>query len=655
MARKKKTLAEKLEDPTFKKYYLENRKKKREKPKETVAFLGPKFSFSYDAALEYNPDSELIPQQSIIEVFNAVAEERAETGIVPFQNIKGGEVIVTLESLLKYRQNYQINIVNSLMFNINMAIGGLGDPENVERIVSYSKGFEQCAEYLANNYPGADLIEVKSTADGPVRIRNGEFKNAAALASPNAFNAVDIPIWQEYVGDVKPNKTEFLLIQKGKTASPTGKRKKNRTTIAVIQTHRNPNYMLNALNLFRKNSVEVLEQFKRQIGTGLDKHFYHLGGHPEKDQNLVTVIESLENDLPFAGRVKVENLGSYRYEDFFPKKIINVGLIGGNKNRVDVLRQIFESSGYTVTSYLDELEGSNKNRGLTQEVLQSYRACAKKSNAIIIQPYQLELKEEEKIVRAIAPYIHNERLVVMSGKIQDGKEEIYRAWIRDQVYTEILDEVNHQEQSIDTKSPLKNFVRTYKNNIITEHEEKNSNEELATKLTDIHCGAVEYLGMNLLVKSSESDLSGKNIIFTYEPDVDQHNKAREFMEIFYGTGMAVTETTPKDHDIKTGYAKNLPTIMTRIAAGALPDDSTLSELCKFGSPDSVAVMQGMMSLLLNHNLDAHVQSLINFPNRQQYLQDLFEVARDTNVIGAQTNTGNRYHSALQKLADKEKQ
>ncbi|KAK4949194.1 prephenate dehydratase, partial [Elasticomyces elasticus] len=66
---------------------------------EVVAFLGPKASYTHQAALSYftSQDHDLEPQIAIEDVFAAVQSGAAINGVVPFENSTNGSVLFTLD------------------------------------------------------------------------------------------------------------------------------------------------------------------------------------------------------------------------------------------------------------------------------------------------------------------------------------------------------------------------------------------------------------------------------------------------------------------------------------------------------------------------------------------------------------------------------
>ena len=67
-----------------------------------IATLGPEGTFSHEAALKYNKKSKIIFTNTVRDVFDAVAEAKAECGIAPIENSVAGTVGQTLDCLMEF-------------------------------------------------------------------------------------------------------------------------------------------------------------------------------------------------------------------------------------------------------------------------------------------------------------------------------------------------------------------------------------------------------------------------------------------------------------------------------------------------------------------------------------------------------------------------
>ncbi|KAF2142714.1 uncharacterized protein K452DRAFT_307652 [Aplosporella prunicola CBS 121167] len=76
--------------------------------RDTVAFLGPRASYTHQAALDHFDQSthELRAEITIEDVFAAVQDGRVQCGVVPFENSSNGSVVFTLDLFSDLKARY---------------------------------------------------------------------------------------------------------------------------------------------------------------------------------------------------------------------------------------------------------------------------------------------------------------------------------------------------------------------------------------------------------------------------------------------------------------------------------------------------------------------------------------------------------------------
>ena len=66
-----------------------------------VAYQGERGAYSEDAVVRFFGDVELLPCRTIRDVFQIVAGDRADFGVVPVENSQAGSINETYDLLLK--------------------------------------------------------------------------------------------------------------------------------------------------------------------------------------------------------------------------------------------------------------------------------------------------------------------------------------------------------------------------------------------------------------------------------------------------------------------------------------------------------------------------------------------------------------------------
>ena len=73
----------------------------------SIGFLGPKGSYSYEAALKYkNENEEIVEFSTISKVIENLEKDNVERCIVPLENAIYGSVLDTMDAILEYQDIY---------------------------------------------------------------------------------------------------------------------------------------------------------------------------------------------------------------------------------------------------------------------------------------------------------------------------------------------------------------------------------------------------------------------------------------------------------------------------------------------------------------------------------------------------------------------
>lgn len=678
----------------------------------TSVYLGPEFTFSHMAARNFQPDQSFIPVDFIPDILRITAagemeyhgiKRKVDFGVVPFENIRGGEVVDTLEALLDWHKQGGLRIVASRKEDIEMTLGAIAPPEEIKVIYSHPKGLMQCRRNLSERFPNARQVPVSSTAKGAELA--AKEPNAGALASPAALEAYGLNSLGNFA-DEKDNITEFLLVQKDGTSLPSGKRKKNRTTIAVEQRHPLDDLPQRLRAICLEHGLTMMEPlYRRPTGTDMSKYYFHVPGHERDNPAINQLLAELSDTSGIGQWINVFNLGSYVYRDYFPPEIRNIGIIGAGKRREQVLRSFFEKLGYSVnitdaesqdrrterihaalTEICSEMgyrgrkddrvraedkellaamcerfgfEPNASKRGqaqepkskeaLSDELLERYRERARTSDAIVLHSYGLDEKDEMRLVKGIAEYVHSRKLLVVNSRYLAGKEEQYRAWIREEmerIIPRLVRKFSHTEDLPATS--LEKFVRSYMQSI------EGSEDQISKALVDIHCGGCQMVGMKLLVSPETSEIHGENVVFTSHQPVQARTIGREFMGIFYRSEFHVEEATPEQHDLYTGLATNIATLVSQITATTIQAKADFSTLMHFANPNARNLLAATV-MILSEDPENRVRSMVQYDDRQELFTRFDKAYREAVSIGSPPRTGGRLSGRLYELAAYAKQ
>jgi chorismate mutase/prephenate dehydratase len=232
-----------------------------------VAYLGPQGTFSHLAALRhFGQLSECVPCATIRDVFSAVARGEAAVGIVPIENTSEGIVTPTYDCLAAT----ELTLCGEVQLRISHhLLSRSGERGRVRRIASHPQPLAQCRRWLDRELPGAERVEVASTALA-ARLA-AEDDAVAAIASAIAAEEYGLRTIEAAIEDRRDNTTRFLVI--GRDApSPGG----NDLTSAVFTLRRDESGALwRLLEPFARCGVNLTSIQIRPIeGKPWEYHFF---------------------------------------------------------------------------------------------------------------------------------------------------------------------------------------------------------------------------------------------------------------------------------------------------------------------------------------------------------------------------------------------
>lgn len=217
-----------------------------EKP-TSVAFLGPKDTFSHMAALRvFGASAEYHPLPSFADVFTEVERKRIDYGVVPIESSTGGSVSDTLDLFI----NSNLKIINEVLLHITQNLLANCPLDQIRRVYSKDNALLQCRNWLRANLPGVELIEVSSTAEAARRA--SQEPQTAAIASKLAAQTYNLDIVAERIEDTPHNYTRFVVLGH-QIVQPTGDDK----TSLLVAIKDKPGALYNLLMPFAQAGVNL--------------------------------------------------------------------------------------------------------------------------------------------------------------------------------------------------------------------------------------------------------------------------------------------------------------------------------------------------------------------------------------------------------------
>jgi prephenate dehydratase len=178
-----------------------------------VGYLGPEGTFTHEAVLAAPEASafELLGLPTIYDVVMAVEDGRLERGLVPIENSIEGAVNVTLDALAL--ETTGVSIVGEVIQPISQCLIALATIpfDQVEVVVSHPQSIAQCARFIRESLPNAQVMTVSSTSEA-VRLAAEHGPGWVALGPRLAAAHHGCVLLREGVEDEPGNETRFVWL-----------------------------------------------------------------------------------------------------------------------------------------------------------------------------------------------------------------------------------------------------------------------------------------------------------------------------------------------------------------------------------------------------------------------------------------------------------
>ena len=192
-----------------------------------IGFLGPEGTFSHEAVLAAtaagtDDSAELVPLPTIYEAVVAVQDGRVDRALVPIENSIEGSVSATLDALAL--ETDRVAIIGETVHAISQCLIAPGPVtlDTVRVVVSHPHASAQCARFVREHLPGAEVVATSSTADA-VRLAAEHGDGWVALGPQLAAARYGCTVLRAGIEDRAGNETRFVWLAAGGTtpATPT--------------------------------------------------------------------------------------------------------------------------------------------------------------------------------------------------------------------------------------------------------------------------------------------------------------------------------------------------------------------------------------------------------------------------------------------------
>ena len=244
-------------------------------------------AYSHLAALEIEPNAEVIPCKTFDECFLKASSESGSRIVIPESNRITGNIGIEY-LIFKYRLN--IYAEHFLKIEHNLLGQQESTLEDIKDVFSHTQGLSQCSDFIKKN----NFIEHirADTAGSAEMISKKKIKSEAAIASSLSAKIYKLKILAPNIENEKSNATRFLIMGKEVYQPEFGK--KRYITSFLFKLKSKPAALYQSLGGFAINGVNLTKLQSYPEQNSFESYFFlcDLEGHIE-DPKVQKSLEEL--------------------------------------------------------------------------------------------------------------------------------------------------------------------------------------------------------------------------------------------------------------------------------------------------------------------------------------------------------------------------
>jgi prephenate dehydratase len=272
-----------------------------------VSYLGPEGTFTEDALNDAGGGAaiERLPAPTVHDAIAAVARGEADRALVPFENSIEGAVRATLDAIALDIDG--VTIVGEHDYPIRHSLIARRDTDldSIEVVISHPQASAQCARFIREQIPQAEVRAAPSTADAVRQVAESG-STWAALGAGAAAEIYGCVLLREGVEDVPDNVTRFVWIAPAGTEAEGSEPWKTSLVFSELgEDH--PGALVDALLEFSSREVNLTRIESRPLRRGLGRYMFFIDLEGNLEDELVA--EAIDGLRSKAESVRI--LGSY--------------------------------------------------------------------------------------------------------------------------------------------------------------------------------------------------------------------------------------------------------------------------------------------------------------------------------------------------------
>jgi 3-deoxy-7-phosphoheptulonate synthase len=262
------------------------------------AFSGKQGAYAEQAIGRYfDSDAEALSVDSFRGVFQAVADGRAEYGMIPIENSLAGSIYDNYDNLSNFED---ISIVGAIHLRIQHSLLGVKGAtlDTIKRVYSHPQGHSQCVKLLSEHNDW-EKIASSSTSTAAKFVADSKSVENAAIASSINSKYYDLEIIQEGIEDDPRDYTRFVVIAANhfiKENSYDSLVPNKASFMFCVKNETGALY--NCLGVFQKKNLNLTRLESRPIAGQPWKYWFYADAEiPSSEQKSKEYIENILNEL----------------------------------------------------------------------------------------------------------------------------------------------------------------------------------------------------------------------------------------------------------------------------------------------------------------------------------------------------------------------
>lgn len=299
-----------------------------------AVYLGPKASFSHQAALEIFRDStiqiEALP--TFADIFAGVQSSQFEYGVVPFENSSNGSVVQLLDLLADRHLNYvnvrvcaehYLPVHHQLLVKQSEQDGAKETKleevlKSVKKFYTHPQAWGQCSAFLSRNVCRQIARQDSSSTSEAARVvSENEEGTCAAIASELAGEEYGLVKLAGNIEDKGDNTTRFFIVAREGTSlslpsleNGNGKSRVHKNLVSFTVDHESPGALADALSIFKKHDFNLTSINTRPSRLQPWHYIFFAESEQPLSQHRTDAITNLITDLDEVA-LSCRHLGSW--------------------------------------------------------------------------------------------------------------------------------------------------------------------------------------------------------------------------------------------------------------------------------------------------------------------------------------------------------